>query len=265
MSKLIWGDSGERFYETGINQGVLYVDGIGVPWNGLISVQESPSGGSPTPYYLDGVKYLNVATVEEFEATLEAFSSPRQFDTCDGTSSVGNGLFITQQPRKPFGLSYRTRIGNDIDGLEHGYKIHLVYDALAAPTERGNSSLGETAEPMHLSWSITTTPKFIPGMHPAAHLVIDSTEADPNLLNLLEGFLYGGLELEPRQPTPSQIVGIFGTWSSDGLESPLRFLGVHSNSTPLPTDARPGDAYVITNVLWVFNQGTWKNFYTVDL
>jgi hypothetical protein len=145
VARLDWSAIGERFYETGIDRGVLYVGEDGFVWPGLISITESPSGGDAKPFYLDGIKYLNISAAEEFEGTINAFFAPAEFNACDGTVSVHNGLFATQQPRKPFGLSYRTRVGNDIDGAEHAYKVHLVYNALAAPSERENSTLNDSS------------------------------------------------------------------------------------------------------------------------
>lgn len=231
MSRLNWGTAGERFYEAGVDQGVLYVDGVGVPWHGLTGVQESPDGGSPKPYYLDGIKYLNVSTAEEFKASIEAYSAPREFDACDGTSSVANGLFVTQQPRKPFGLSYRTLVGNDTDGLDHGYKIHLVYNALAAPTNHQNKSLGETAEPSKLSWDISTTPGVVTGIRPTAHFIVDSRKTPNSLMAILEAVIYGAQGIAPRLPTPAEIVGMFKGWPELGVSVALDFHGTMVPST----------------------------------
>jgi hypothetical protein len=167
MAKLAWGLSGQRYFESGTDRGVLYVGTTpGVPWNGLISVSENPSGGDPVPYYMDGIKYLNVAAAEEFEATISAFSSPDEFGVCDGTALLSNGLFATQQPRKPFDLTYRTLIGNDEDGIEHGYKLHLVYNALAKPTTRENKTLERSVTPANFDWDISTLPIPVPGYKP---------------------------------------------------------------------------------------------------
>jgi hypothetical protein len=146
VSRLVWSAAGERFFESGLDRGVLYVSGKGVAWSGLISIEESPTGGDAKAFYHDGIKYLNLAAAEEFEATINAYSSPPEFGPCDGVGAVYNGLFATQQPRKPFSLSYRTKVGNDTDGADHAYKIHLVYNALAAPTSRSNSTQSDRTE-----------------------------------------------------------------------------------------------------------------------
>lgn len=210
MSRLIWGAVGERFYEAGADRGVLYLpNAAGVPWNGLKSVQESPTGGEPTPYYIDGLKYQNIAAAEEFEATLEAFSSPPEFGVCDGTAAIQNGLFITQQPRKSFGLSYRSRVGNDIDGLDLGYKIHLVYGALAAPSSRSNSTLSDSTSPLGLSWKITTTPPVLAAYKPSAHMVVDSRFTPALLLSELEDILYGSDVTSARLPYITELLALF--------------------------------------------------------
>lgn len=210
MTKLEWGTPGERFFESGIDRCVLFLPNQdGVPWNGLTAVSESPSGGEPKPYYLDGYKYLNIASNEEYEASITAYSSPREFDACDGTLSIANGLFATQQPRKSFGLSYRTLVGNDTDGADHGYKIHLVYNALAAPSSRDNATLGESTDPLSLSWSITTLSPMIPGIRPTAHMVIDSRRTPNSYLVEIEDILYGSVTTSSRLPDVAELIQIF--------------------------------------------------------
>lgn len=209
MTRLTWGDSGNRFYETGVDRGVLYTNGVGVPWNGLTAVKESPSGAEPTPYYIDGVKYRNLTAAEEFAATIEALSSPPEFDACDGVAQIHNGLFVSEQPREPFDLCYRTLVGNDLDGEDHGYKIHLVYNALAAPTERANSTRTDSPSPMGLSWTISTMPPPLVNRRPSAHFVIDSRTTDPGLLIDLEDILYGSDDLVSSIPTPTELVALF--------------------------------------------------------
>lgn len=210
MPRLTWSAVGERYYETGVDRGVLYVGNqLGVAWTGLISVSESPSGGEARPYYIDGVKFLNISSAEEYEATVNAFSSPPEFGPCDGTISIKNGLFVTQQPRKSFGLSYRTKLGNDIDGSDHAYKIHLVYNALAAPAQRDNNSLGDSVDPNTLSWSITTLPPSITGYKPTAHLVVDSRYTTSAVLTNVEDILYGTDANSARLPNPDELIAIF--------------------------------------------------------
>jgi hypothetical protein len=212
MAKIIWGAIGARGFEVGADRGVLYPpSGIGVPWNGLISVDESPTGGEPKPYYLDGIKYLQVASAEEFDASIKAFSAPTEFDICDGTAALYAGLFITQQPRKQFGFAYRTLIGNDVDGSDHGYKIHIVYNALAKPTSRNNQSIGASTEPIDLSWDISTVPPTITGVKPSAHIVISSLTASSAHLIAVENILYGTDTVAPRQPTIAELITIFGS------------------------------------------------------
>jgi len=208
MARLEWGVTGERVFETGVDRGVLYIPGQpGVPWNGLKAVRESPSGGSPEPYYLDGMKYANVATAEEFNATLEAFSSPVEFAECDGSKQLAAGLFATQQPRKSFGLSYRTQVGNDLNGFD-GYKIHLVYNALATASGRANATVSNSVDPMDLSWEITTRPPIADGYRPTAHLVI-STKDIPSLVLLdLEEALYGAIATTPSLPSQADIIAM---------------------------------------------------------
>ena len=208
MTIINWGTAGKRYYEAGIDRGVLYIDAAnGVAWNGLISVTESPSGGEPTPYYLDGLKFLNLASSEEYTATIQAFSSPPEFNVCNGILTINNGLFATNQPRKSFGLCYRTKIGNDIDGSEHGYKLHLIYNALAAPSEYNHSSIGDSTEPITLSWAITTTPPLLIAHKPTAHMVIDSRTTNSTLLNTIENILYSSTSA--RLPAPSELVTLF--------------------------------------------------------
>jgi hypothetical protein len=209
VTRIAWGTFGERYYETGVDRGVLYIPAqAGVAWNGLASVSESPSGGDAKPYYIDGFKYMNVASAEEFEATISAYSSPSQFGPCDGTKSVHTGLFVTQQPRIPFGFSYRTMVGNDATA-DRGYKIHLVYNALAAPAQRPYRSLSSSGDPTILSWSITSKPPTITGYKPTAHLIIDSRTTLPDVLTEVEDLLYGTSEDDATLPTPDELIAIF--------------------------------------------------------
>lgn len=229
MAKLVWGDTGSRRFETGVDRGVLYTSDGGVPWNGLTSVKEKPTGGEPQPYYQDGIKYLELASSEEFEATIEAYSSPPEFDACDGTVGIFAGLFITQQPRKQFGFSYRSMIGNDVDGQSHGYKIHLVYNALARPTSRSNDTLSDTVSPMSLSWDISCVPPAFSGYKPTAHYVIDSTQTNKIVLSYIEAVLYGNDNFNARLPDPSELVTMFG-WEVEDVDYPINFIGDADNS-----------------------------------
>lgn len=195
MPQLTWNDIGDRHFELGVDRGVLYIsDGTGVAWNGLTSVKETPSGGDATPYYIDGVKYLNVAARKEFSGVIDAFTYPDEFSQFDGWTDIDNGISVDEQRRASFGLSYRTGLGNDIDGQDHGYKIHLVYNALAAPTQSPYLSMADNADPLVFSWIFTTTPvKSTSNTNLVAlsHVVIDSTKTNPTQLRFIEQYLYG--------------------------------------------------------------------------
>lgn len=210
MTAIIWDARGERFFELGVNRGVLYV-GIapGVPWSGLLSVNETPTGAEERPYYIDGIKYLNLRSAEEFAASIEAFSAPAEFNQCDGNVSIHTGLIATQQPRASFGFSYRTLIGNDLDGADHAYKIHLVYNALAAPTTRNNATISDTIEPAKFSWTVTTLPPPVTGYKRTSHFVIDSKLTSPAVLTEVENLLYGTVSTDPTLPTPDELIAIF--------------------------------------------------------
>lgn len=212
MPKLTWDQVGERLYETGVDHGVLYPQGssgayeTGVAWNGLVSVTESPTGAEPSPQYADNIKYLNLVSAEEFGFTIEAFMSPEEFDVCDGSAELAQGALITQQTRKPFGFSYRTKIGNDTEGTDHGYKIHLVYGAMASPSDKTRSTVNESPEAVTLSWECTTTPVEVAGFKPTAHVIIDSTLANPTKLAELEKKLYGDDNTgTPTLPLPGEV------------------------------------------------------------
>ena len=207
MTQLTWGSVGDRFYEAGIDHGVLYPEvGDGIAWRGLASVNEVPSGATSMPFYQDGINYLNVLSLEEFNATIAAFSAPPEFDACDGTVSIANGLFATQQPRTSFGLSYRTKVGNDLEGLDHAYKLHLVYNALATPSSRENKSLGGAPTPLLFSWTIHTVPMGITSHKPSAHLVVDSRHVGDSIMLTIEDYIYGTESLSPALPTPTELI-----------------------------------------------------------
>ncbi len=219
MSKLVWDKTGERYYETGVNQGVLYPQAEGgtypkgVVWNGLISVTESPSGAEPTPLYADNIKYLNLMSAEEFGASIEAYTYPDEFAQCDGSAEIATGVMIGQQKRKVFGLSYKTVLGNDSDGNDYGYKLHLIYGALAAPSEKGYSTINDSPEAITFSWEVTTTPVPVTGFKPTASITIDSTKVNAAKLAALEEILYGkdpntfdNDGADPRLPLPDEII-----------------------------------------------------------
>lgn len=221
MGRIVWDQTGERVYETGVDRGVLYptADGgypLGVAWNGLTGVTESPSGAEPTALYADNIKYLNLMSAEEFGATIEAYTYPDEFEICDGSARVAEGVVIGQQARRPFGLSYRTIIGNDEEGEAHGYKIHLIYGAMASPSDKNYQTINDTPEAITFSWAVTTTPVPVAGNKPTATLIIDSTSVDPEKLAELEAILYGtdaGELDEPeaipaRLPLPNEVIAL---------------------------------------------------------
>ena len=223
--KLKWDQTGERLYETGVKNGVLYPlssEGTysgGVAWNGLTAVTESPSGAEATPLYADDIKYLNLFSTEEFGATIEAYTYPDEFAECDGSKSIADGVFIGQQPRKTFGMCYRTALGNDTEGSDHGYKLHIIYGAKATPTEKAYATINDSPEAITFSWELSTTPVNVTGFKPTASVVIDSTKCNAEKLASLEGILYGkdpttpnGQDgTEPRLPLPDEIKTIIGT------------------------------------------------------
>lgn len=223
MSKLVWDKVGERFYETGVDHGVLYpiqANGSyakGVAWNGLSAVTESPSGAEPSPIYADNIKYLNMMSAEDFGGTIEAYTSPDEFAECDGSIEVAPGAFAGQQSRKVFGLSYRTIIGNDIDSNDHGYKLHLVYGCLASVSEKAYSSINDSPEAIAMSWDFSTTPveitKSVEGkkLKPTAILTLDSTKVDSEKMKALEKILYGDEEAEPRLPLPDEVITLLSS------------------------------------------------------
>ena len=212
MSKIVWDKTGERFYETGVDHAVLYpidAEGLyngGVAWNGITAINESPSGAEPNNLYADNIKYLVLVGAEDFGLTIEAYTYPDEWEQCDGSAEIAPGVLAGQQNRKIFGLSYRTKLGNDVDGQDHGYKLHLVYGGLASPSERGYQTVNDSPEPINPSWEVTTTPVDVPGFKPTARLIITSTKADPAKLAALETILYGSEEAEPRLPLPEEVI-----------------------------------------------------------
>lgn len=211
MPRLTWDDTGKRFYETGVKNGVLYVQEggtypTGVAWNGLTAVTESPSGAEPTPLYADDIKYLNLLSNEEFGATIEAYTYPDEFMACDGSAELAEGVTFGQQARKTFGLCYKTTLGNDVDGNDHGYKLHLIYGALAAPSEKAYATINDSPEAITFSWEVSTTPVNVTGGKPTASITIDSTKADSTCLAALEAILYGDTDGDgPRLPLPDEV------------------------------------------------------------
>jgi hypothetical protein len=217
MAKLLWDAVGKHIYEAGVSKGVLYVQDDtgaypkGVAWNGLTAVTESPSGAEATPIYADNIKYLNLTSAEEFGATIEAYTYPDEFAECDGSKSIGTGatgVRIGQQPRKTFGMSYVTVLGNDVEGEAYGYKIHLIYGCLAAPSEKGYSTINDSPEAITFSWEVSTTPIPVTGFKPTATLIIDSTVTADAKLKAIEDLLYGTEAASSKLPTPDEIIAI---------------------------------------------------------
>ena len=206
MTKLSWGTPGERYYETGVEKGVLYVDDVGYAWNGLISVQQKSAGGELTPHYLDGFKYAETISNEEFDGSIEAYSAPTAFGVCDGTLTLAPGLSATRQPHKRFGLSYKTLVGNDVDGLTHSYKIHLIYNARASASEKNNPTVADSVEPLTFNWPITAVPNSSSFFRPTAHFIVESATCDPVRLAALEAKLYGTDAILPYLPTIAEVI-----------------------------------------------------------
>lgn len=222
MPRLEWDKTGERTYETGVRNGVLYPVTAGkytkgVAWNGITAITESPSGAESTPLYADDIKYLNLVSAEEFGATIEAYTYPDEFKACDGSKKIAKGVVIGQQDRQSFGLSYRTTIGNDTESNAYGYKIHIIYGCLAAPSEKGYQSVNDSPDAITFSWEISTTPINVTGFKPTATVEIDSTTSDPAKLKQLEDILYGSEEADARLPLPDEIVTIMGAAAEPGM------------------------------------------------
>lgn len=214
MTTLVWDQIGERYYETGVDKGVLYIPNNGIydmgyAWNGLTTVTESPSGADATPLYADNIKYLNLISVEEFGGTIEAYTYPDAFAQCDGTVTTSPGVSIGQQSRKTFGLSYRTRLGNDSSGTDNGYKLHLVYGAIAAPSEKAYATINDAPEAISFSWTFTTTAINVTGRKPTSLITIDSTKVLAGNLSALESTLYGTSLVDPRLPLPDEVIAMF--------------------------------------------------------
>ena len=247
MTRVAWDQVGERLYETGVDHGVLYIPdpgGVyddGVAWNGLVTVTESPSGAETTPQYADNIKYVYLVSAEEFGATIEAFTYPPEFNQFDGTLSPETGIFVGQQDRKPFGLCYRTLLGNDTQGTAHGFKLHLIYGAFASPSEKAYATVNDSPEAITFSWDVTTIPievGTIGGVDykPTASLVIDSTLVDSDALDELMDALYGTVGSDPRLPTPAEVVAMFaGSVTTATPTAPTFNSGTHVITIPAVT------------------------------
>jgi len=263
MPRLTWDDVGTRFYQVGVDRGVLYMPSVaGVPWSGLISVDENPIGGGARPYYIDGEKYLNLSAREEFGATITAYTYPDEFGECDGTVTVRSGMLLAQQPRTSFGLSYRSLVGNDVEGADHAYKIHLIYGALAAPTASSNKTIDSSVAPWVFSWDITTKPAALTGYKLSSHVILDSRDLQAGHLAIIEDILYGNSTDAARLPTFDELVTILdtdigfevvdngdGTWTATGSDAYISMLSSNtfqiSVSTAVPIDA---DTYTLSSL-----------------
>lgn len=213
MAKIIWDQEGQRHYETGVSNGVLYVKKgadyqAGVAWNGLIKVGESPSGAEATPIYADNIKYLSLLSAEEFGASIEAYTYPDEFMACDGSAELAPGVIIGQQSRAAFGLVYKTIKGNDTENDNFGYKLHIIYGAKAAPSEKEYNTVNDSPEAITFSWEVTTTPVEVEGHKPTATLVIDSTKIEEAKLKIIEDLLFGDADTEPTLPTPNELIAL---------------------------------------------------------
>lgn len=222
MTALTWDEVGKRLYETGVDKVALYLRdetgkySKGVAWNGVTAINESPSGAEPTPLYADNIKYLNLMSAEEFAATLEAYMYPDEFMECDGSASVATGVYIGQQPRKTFGLAYRSLIGNDVVGNDYGYKLNLIYGCLASPSEKNHATVNDSPEPETMSWEISTTPVNVTDHKPTATMVFDSTKLAKEKLAALEAVLYGSKDKEAMLPLPDEIIKLLGEEVAQG-------------------------------------------------
>lgn len=238
MAALTWDNVGERLYETGVDHGVLYIPDAGgvydngVAWNGLTAVTESPTGAEATPQYADNIKYLNLVSAEEFGGTIEAFTYPDEFAQFDGMAVPTPGVVIGQQSRKAFGLCYRTRLGNDLEGTDHGYKLHLIYGAQASPSEKAYATINDSPEAITFSWEITTTPVAVEGYKPTATLTIDSTKVDEADLAALEQMLYGSEGVDPQLPLPGTVIALFEGSLTTATPTEPAFDGVDTITIP---------------------------------
>lgn len=226
LGRLEWDAPGHRRFETGVDRAVLYIDGYpAVPWNGLVSVDRKTTGGSADPVFIDGVKFSNEHTPEDFFATISAYTYPKEFEECDGMVFTEDGLGFGEQPRKPFGLTYRTLIGNDLEGPDFGYKIHIIYNAMATPSAQSSGTLSNNPDATVFSWDITSTPSVTEKIRPTAHFIIDSTKTKSDTLEFIENALYGSSTTTPRLPSSTEIVFLFELWRG--------FEVVHDSNTGL--------------------------------
>jgi len=244
MAQLVWDSPGSHVYEAGVDHGVLYVDGSdGVAWNGLIAVNETPSGGTVTPYYVDGVRYLNRAGIEEFEGTIEAFTYPDEFEPCVGVAKVNYGLFAIHQSRKPFNLVYMTRVGNDLDPRA-GYKLHIIYNALVEPSDRSNKTMGEQIDPLNFSWKIVAKPPSAVGIKPTSHFVIDSRDTPKDLMNQICDILFGSQTTAPRFPSVTELMSVFTSFQASSFDGGASLLEDFFSTIDAGIAGTPYDSFI---------------------
>lgn len=263
MATLYWDQSGERFFETGVDKGVLYIPNTsgayvnGVAWNGLTTVTESPTGAEPNAMYADNIKYLNMYSAEEFGATLEAYTYPDEFAQFDGLATPYSGVTVGQQSRKRFGLSYRTRLGNDIDGDDLGYKLHLIYGCQASPSEKAYNTVNDSPEAITFSWEIATTPVSVTGYKPTSILTIDSTKVDGEALEVLENFLYGTSGTDPSLPLPDAVLALFSGTAVSVTPTEPSFNGTNTITIPSVTGVTYYDgATALSSGSYIITQNT---------
>jgi len=281
MAQLVWDETGKRLYETGVDHGVLYIpDGTGayttgVAWNGLTTVTESPSGADSNPSYADNIKYLDLRSAEQFGATVEAFTYPDEFAEFDGLAIPSVGVTIGQQSRKVFGLSFRTKVGNDLEGDDFGYKLHLMYGCQAAPSEKAYASINDSPAAITFSWTVTTSPVPVTGLRPTSLITVDSTKVDSAALTSLETALYGGAAAEPMLPLPDEVIAMFpnvgggatgasagtpGSWTPGGSNPPASVSALQGASPSIvasPTTAWTTGQYVQTGTAGAPGQAHW--------
>lgn len=251
MTELAWDGTGERFYETGVDHGVLYLPDDtgaypdGVAWNGLTTLTESPGGAAATAQYADNIKYLNLISAETFDGTIEALTYPDEFEQFDGLATPQPGVLVGQQSRKAFGMCYRTLKGNDVDGNDLGFKLHLVYGVTVSPSQKAYGTVNDTPAPIAFSWAFTTTPVAVTDLKPTALIIIDSTEVDGAALADLLTVLYGGVSTDPRLPLPDEVIALFGTTPTEVLATEPAF-DSGTNTITIPTVA--GVAYQVGGV-----------------
>ncbi len=240
MTAIVWDGVGERVYETGVDHGVLFIPNgggvydTGFAWNGLTAVTEKPSGADATPLYADNIKYLNLIAAEDFGGTIEAYTYPDEFAQCDGTVFPTPGVAVAQQTRQTFGLAYRTKLGNDVSASDYGYKLHLVYGAIASPSEKKYATVNDKPEAIAFSWDVTTTPVAVPSFKPTAVMTIDSTKVNAGALTALEVVLYGTVGVEPRLPTPTEVIAFFSGSVIEATPTEPTFVQL-TNTITIPT------------------------------